>query len=280
MSTPATYILASYFPRHDWLVRRPEHAGAGESYVATSGDRELFLKLDVDAAVVQRVAELGIAPAVVANGSYQGRPYVVQEYLHGTHPDRKWISLHLPRLAALIQKYHRDPVLATLLAKGPSLGYAEHISTGLGDMAALIAQLPESPHKAELSHLLAELSEQARSFDPVGLVPAHADPNYHNFLLVGERVYLLDWEGVTLSDPLRDVGPLLWWYAPQQKWPEFFAAYSTEMDEQIERKVYWWAARQSCWVALWFAGRGLLEQAAPFMLDFEAALRGRANPHG
>jgi hypothetical protein len=205
---------------------------------------------------------------------------VVQEYLHGTHPDREWFSLHLPQVAALIGGYHSDPVLADLLAKGHSPGYAEHISAGLGDMAALIAQLPESPHKAELSRLLAELSDQARSLGPVGLVPAHADPNYHNFLLVGERVYLLDWEGVTLSDPLRDVGPLLWWYAPQQKWPEFFAACSTEMDEQVERKVYWWAARQSCSVALWFAGRGLLELAAPFMLDFEAALHGRANPHG
>jgi thiamine kinase-like enzyme len=280
MSTLATHILARHFPGREWLLRKPDAGLASISYVATSEDLELFVKLDADAEVVQRVAELGIAPPVVASGTHQGQTYVIQYYIQGTHPDRAWFSLHLPQLATVIEKYHHDPVLRLLLAKGKPPGYEEHITAELRYLGALLAGLPESPQRAELYSFFDEFKDQARAFDSVDLVPAHADPNYHNFLLVGEMVYLLDWEGVTLSDPLRDVGPLLWWYVPREKWPEFFAACSNEMDAQRERKVYWWAARQSCSVALWFAGRGLLEQATPFMIDFEAALHGRANPHG
>lgn len=253
---------------------------AGISYVATSDGLELFIKLDADAEVVQRVAELGIAPPVVASGTYQGQTYVIQEYIQGTHPDREWFSLHLPQLATLIEKYHNDPVLRSMLSKGKPLGYEEHITAELRDLEVLLTDLPEAPQQAKLLSLFDEFKDQARSFDPVDLVPAHADPNYNNFLLIGDKVYLLDWDRLALYDPIRDIGPLLWWYVPEEKWSEFFAACSMGMDEQVRRKVYWWAARQSLWVVLWFASSGYMEHALPYVLDFKAAMNRQANPHG
>jgi hypothetical protein len=248
-------------------------------YIATSGSVELFVKLGEHGRAVRRAAELGIAPRVLASGSHDGTPYIVQDYLHGTHPDRGWFSRHLPQLAGLIRKYHHDPVLAALLGKDEAPSYVEYIDAELADLQAQLLGLPESACKAELVPLLAELKEQAQHLEPAGLVPAHADPNNTNFLLVGQRVYLLDWDRASLSDPLRDVGPLLWWYVPEEKWPEFFAAFSPGLGKQAARKVYWWAAWHSGMVALWFARLGYPELAQPFILDFRAALRGQANPH-
>jgi thiamine kinase-like enzyme len=272
-------ILANHFLQQGWVLRKATQGLTSKCFIATSDGLELFVKLEEPGHVAQRAAELGIAPRVLAAGSHDGTPYIVQEYLHGTHPDRGWFARHLPQLAALIRKYHHDPVLAALLSKGEAPGYVEYIDTLLGDLEAQLTGLPDSPHKAELSPLLDELKDRARHLEPEDLVPTHADPNYNNFLLVGERVYLLDWDRASLSDPIRDVGPLLWWYVPEEKWPEFFAAFSLGLEKQAARKVYWWAAWQSCMVALWFARLGYPELAEPFIVDFRAALHGQANPH-
>lgn len=279
MNVQIDEILTSHFPKRKWLLREASEGLTSKGYIATSDDLGLFIKFDVDARVLHRVAELGIAPTVLAAGSHNGSTYVVQEFLHGTHPTRAWFSLNLPRLADLIQTYHGDPVLATLLGTGNSLEYRDYIDSQFKGFEAQLAGLPESSYKAELTPLLAELKHQARSFDPVGLVPTHADPNNNNFLLTGDKIYLLDWDGASLSDPIRDVGPLLWWYVPAEKWPEFFAAFSIEKSEQNERKVYWWAARQSCMVALLFASLGYPQYGLPFIADFRAALHEQANPH-
>jgi thiamine kinase-like enzyme len=279
MNLQVNEILASHFPGRDWALRKPNSGMTAESYIATSNGLGLFIKFDVEAQAHKRISDLGIAPRILAAGSHEGRLYIVQELLQGTHPEREWFGLHLPQLAHLIQKYHDDTVLAALLSKSEPLGYAEHIDSQLRDFEAQVAGLPKAPHKTELLPLLAGLRDQARSFEPVDLVPTHADPNFNNFLLVGEEIYLLDWDGISLSDPLSDVGPLLWWYVQSDRWPEFFAASGMDMSEHTEHKVYWWAARQSCMVALLFSTFGYPDSAQPFIEDFSAALHGRANPH-
>jgi aminoglycoside phosphotransferase (APT) family kinase protein len=279
MNQQVIEILTSHFPGRDWALRTSTEGMSSKSYIATGGDLQLFIKINADTTALRHVAELGIAPRVLAEGTQDGSRYVVQEFLHGTHPDRPWFSRHLPELANLIQVYHLDQGLAALLGKGQTLAYQEHLDGRLNELGVQLASLEASSHKAELTPLLAELRDQARTFESAGLVPTHADPNNNNFLLVGDKIYLLDWDGVSLSDPIRDVGPMLWWYVPAETWPEFFAAFHVEWSKQIEHKVYWWAAWQSCWVALLFATAGYPESAEPFIIDFRAALHGQPNPH-
>ncbi|MDQ3703865.1 MAG: phosphotransferase [Chloroflexota bacterium] len=279
MNLQVSDILTSHFPGRDWILRKPTAGMTGESYIATSDGLEIFIKFDVEAPALQRVAELGIAPRVLAAGRHEGRLYIVQEYVQGIRPEREWFPLHLPQLADLIRVYQGDPVLAALLSKGKQLEHAEYIDSELRGFATQLAGLSDPSHRAELSPLMAELRDQSRAFEPVDLVPTHADPNFYNFLVADERIYLLDWDAASLSDPMRDVGPLLWWYVPPDKWHEFFTASNIEMNDQMARKVYWWAARQSCMVALLFAASAYPQYALPFIVDFRAALRGQPNPH-
>lgn len=271
-------ILAEIFPGQAWQLRRPTEGFAGTSYIASGAGRELFIKLDADVELVHRVSDLGVAPPFVAGGTYQGRTYVIQEYLPGTHPDRNWFPQHLPDLAALFSLYHNDAVLKTLLSKGGLPSYRQHIDSLLAHLDVWLAGLVQSPQKATLARLLAKLKEQALDLEATGLVPTHADPNNNNFLLVGARIYLLDWDNAFLSDPLKDIGPMLWWYVPQEQWPGFLSLCSIKADEQATRKVYWWAARQSGMVALWIAREGYPDFAEPFVTDFAAALNQRPNP--
>ncbi|HEX8221094.1 MAG TPA: hypothetical protein VF914_18020, partial [Chloroflexia bacterium] len=87
-------------------MRKTSEGMSSKGYVATSEGTELFVKLEEHGQAAQRAAELGIAPRVLAAGIHGGTPYIVQEYLHGTHPDRAWFSRHLPQLADLILRYH------------------------------------------------------------------------------------------------------------------------------------------------------------------------------
>src|SRR5947209_3642951 len=89
------------------------------------------------------------------------------------------------------------------------------------------------------------LVQQAYQLQRATLVPTYADPNNTNFLVVRDRFYLLVWDGLSLSDPLRDIGLIVWWYVPRGKWSEFFTAYGMAMDDALLHKVYWWSAYTS-----------------------------------
>lgn len=279
ISLQASDILTSHYPERNWQLRKPTQGFAGTSYIASSAGRELFIKLDADVEFVRRVSDLGVAPPFVAGGTHQGKTYVIQEYLSGTHPNRDWFRHHLPEVANLVHRYHGDSVLKTLLSRGETSSYKQHVGSLLAHLDDWLAGLADSPQKATLTQLLGELKQQALDLEATDLVPTHADPNNNNFLLVGNRVYILDWDNAALSDPLKDIGPLLWWYVPQEQWADFFTLCSIQPGEQATRKVYWWAARQSGMVALWVAREGYPDFAQSFVADFKAALSQQANPH-
>ncbi len=36
---------------------------------------------------------------------------------------------------------------------------------------------------------------------------------------------MVDWDDIRLSDPMQDIGLLLWWYVAREYWPAFFQNY-------------------------------------------------------
>lgn len=117
--------------------------------------------------------------------------------------------------------------------------------------------------------------------DAAPLVPSHTDPNNTNVLVAPERIYLVDWDGITLSDPLRDIGLILWWYVPEARWPEAFSRMgipATDLDATTAR-VYWWSAVTSLCVALWIDRHASNDDAIrSFLADFTAAANDLPNP--
>ena len=52
------------------------------------------------------------------------------------------------------------------------------------------------------------------------------------------------------------MGPLLWWYVPPDRWPEFFRHYGAELDSAVRDRLFWWTAEESLDVALSLCGEG------------------------
>ncbi|MHB8645678.1 MAG: phosphotransferase [Thermomicrobiales bacterium] len=264
-----------------WAIEKPD-AGNNDAFVAACDDRKVFLKFDVDGTALSRLAELRVAPALLGCGRANGRQYVIQEYIEGTYPDRAWFSQHLPDLARFITRYHMDEELTRLLAPSNAISYADHLRQKIERLEQGMNHARTVPLRTQQARDgFRQLVRQTRQLQPSPLVATHADPNNTNFRLARDRFYLLDWDDIQLSDPLRDIGLLLWWYVPRAQWSEFFTVYGMALDDAVLHKVYWWSAYASLGVAQWFDEH--TQDAArveAFLLDFSAALNRRDNPHG
>ncbi|MGH2452640.1 MAG: phosphotransferase [Candidatus Rokuibacteriota bacterium] len=256
-----------------WEVRRPEHGWSDRSFVATSGGRRVFVKFGTPGPILRRVADLGAAPAVLAAGEHDGSPYAIQEYVEGPFPDHAWVVEHRDELAALLSRIHRDPALRTLLATPRRVAFQ-------------VAALPESRRLVEAAFGdrpgLRAAAEWLTAHQPAlpddELVPTHGDISPKNFLITPRGLIMIDWEDAALADPMRDLGPLLWWYFPPPAWPAVMNRYGTRLTPPLTVRVYWWAACISLDITAGLLERGYRDDAAGFLDDFLAAAAERPNP--
>jgi Phosphotransferase enzyme family len=271
-------ILKTHFHNNYWTISRPEDGLQKECYTARSGDLAVFIKFDVPTAPLRRLGEIGVAPRLLANGVLDDKTYVIQEYIAGTYPNWQWFAHNLPWLAAFIKRYHSDQELAVMLAEGQDTDYQEHITAEIADLEIQFRSLNANELREPTIVTAFELLKvQAQKLQPVKLVPVHADPNTKNMLLMGDTLYMVDWDDIKLSDPLRDAGQLLWWYVAKRQWGDFFAAYGLPLNEALVERIYWWVARTSLAIALWHVAHA--RAGTPFLQDFVAALHGESNPH-
>jgi aminoglycoside phosphotransferase (APT) family kinase protein len=267
-------LLLQVFDSGDWTIEKPQHGRQKECYIASNRDRKVFIKFDLPIKSLQRLSDIGLAPRILASGNYKGIPYVIQEFLDGTHPSREWLVAHVAEVAKLIRTYHEDAQLTEILAEEGGLDYRDRLDQDLDDIAKRLEHL-EDP--GQLRTQFAQLKAIATSFEDAALVPVHNEPNTGNMLLHQDKLTFIDWDEVLLSDPMRDIGGFLWWYVPIAQWKDFFQSYGATLTPQQEAKIYWFAARASLVIYLWRMEHGFPEGG--FREDFMAALNLQSNPH-
>jgi Phosphotransferase enzyme family len=271
-------ILHRHFQAPDWIITHPKDGRQKACFIARRAEQQVFIKLDAPVAALLRLGEIGAAPRVLVSGVAGDTPYVVQEYIAGNYPDWRWFAHHLPMLARFMQRYHNDQPLTALLSAGARTDYAAHIACDLATLERQYRSLYAAElHTVEIELAFERLEGWSKQLQPVTLVPVHPDPNTKNMLLSGDALVMVDWDDITLSDPMRDAGLLLWWYVAPRQWSEFFQAYGVAMDEVLIERIFWWTARTSFAVALWHVEHG--HDCRAFLQDFLAALQKQSNPH-
>lgn len=274
-------ILSNHFHTTDWIITKPKDGQQKLCFIAHHDQQRVFIKFNVPIAALQRLGEIGVAPRVLASGTSHGQSYIVQEYIAGDYPDWRWFASHLPELAVFTRRYHHDQPLTSLLAANATISYHEHIAQNLAALEKQLQSLQaDELHTPEIIFGFDKLKSQANhlhQFHPVPLVPVHPDPNTKNMLLFADTLLMVDWDDIQLSDPMRDIGPLLWWYVSKDQWPLFFAEYGLEMDVNLLERIFWWAARISLAITLWHIEHQFEYRA--FLQDFLAAISMESNPH-
>jgi aminoglycoside phosphotransferase (APT) family kinase protein len=244
-----------------------------------NGAQRLFLKFDVDAQALRRLADLAVTPPVLHAGEYHGHSFVVQPYLRGHHPRHRWFDRHHGDLVGLVRAYQRDGHLRNLTSPSIIPTHQALLNAVVDDLEhrSRINSHPRLSAK-RLARAIGQLRTLSSNLHAAELVPTHGDPNRKNFVLA-DGVYLLDWDDLALSDPLRDVGQLMWWYVPPSRWDDFFSELGLDGDDAVRDRLFWWVAAESLDVALTLTRRGSRDSANEFFDDFAAAIEQRPNPH-
>jgi hypothetical protein len=243
----------------------PLGGSTGRTWFASRVDDAAVVRLDASGRVLERVARLGIGPAVLASGRIGGRAYVIQQYVNAPSPGRPWLADHVEIVGRLFRAFAEDRALARL-AKPLA---AEKFAADLVETATTAGLDP-----ARLG-LVQALATEAPWIDPGDVVASHGDPNDSNFL-VADRLLLVDWDDLRVADPLRDLGQFAWWYLPEPSWPSFLEIARLPWNEATRRRFYWWVAAESLDVGLRLLPHDGAA-AAHFFLDFERASRREPN---
>lgn len=270
-------LIKSKFPQIPFKIEPSSNGMTGRTYIASSSDEKYFVKLDVNSSFLRRLEEIGLIPSIIFAGDYKNRACLIQKYLDGETPNRCWFKDHLNLLAKIVKTYHGDQKLFKMLAQGEKISNKDRI---LGEVRLLERKMTLlSDRNKQLRTSFDAFLVQAHQINGFDLVPVHPDPNRKNFLVSKNRLYIIDWDRPTLSDELRDIGPLLWWYIPETVWPQFFTLYGVKDKDNARRGLYWWAARQSLEIAIWFMEHKKDEVSAKeYTADFIAAVDCKPNP--
>lgn len=268
-------IVKQHLPKGKWTINKSSIGASEQAYIADSGKEKLFIKFGVNIHALKRLSDLGVTPKVVSSGIEGGNQFVVQEFIEGKKPNKDWFEQNIKELAKFIKTYHQDKDLKDILAKDEKHSYEENIEVVLkgldNDIKKSNSDLFNAP---EIKEVIKMLREKGNGLKPTPLVPTHSDPNPQNLLLTENRIVMVDWDDIFLSDPMKDICLILWWYIPRNKWDEFFKVYGKELDEE---KLRWWIARNNLSIAGWYGKQGNSEYVKFFIDDALFALEGKDN---
>lgn len=228
----------------------------GKTRLATRRSAAVAVKLvDTPLDIMTRLSEIGVTPPVLSTGEYEGSRYMIQQAVTGPHPDHDWFGANVARWADMVHCYLDDVLLRRMLETEP--GFWRIGVTG----AAAMFDDPPIARSAALHDCAFRTSfdrwrEQSRNMSGFAFRPIHPDPHWNNYVIADGRPYLLDWENVDLSDPMRDIGIQIWGFLPQHQWAEFLRRVGLTTTQDIDIAIYWWAAFKVLMNAFWVDEHG------------------------
>jgi thiamine kinase-like enzyme len=252
-----------------------------------SSEQSYFVKVGVTLERYQAMAEIGLTPPILASGPLEsGSSIIVQPRIQGRNPSRSDYREQLAKVAALIHRMHNDPRLSESLQPAPS---SLHKDSGLSALESLRqnweghrSRVPLAAEFVEKS--LDELESRIGQFSTEGLVPSHNDICNANWLFASDgKIYIVDFESMSLDDPAFDLGALLWWYYPPELRGQFLeiAGYPYDPDFRFRMRV---RMALHC-LSITLPREGSFDSFDPEFYhealdDFRAILEGRENPQG
>ncbi|HEU0297604.1 MAG TPA: aminoglycoside phosphotransferase family protein [Anaerolineales bacterium] len=278
--------LQKHLSMYDWRFSHP-HGSGTESYIAHGMKRSYFVKVGVMVERYLAMAEIGLTPPVILHGQLEnGSSAMVQLFTAGQKPSRLDYRDRLIEVAELIRTMHAHPQIKGVLQAASS---DFHKEAGLRALDSLRqrwerykAQLPTVAEFVDNS--LEHLAKQVNRFSGEGLVASHGDICNANWLFASDgKIYILDFESMSMDDPAADMGALLWWYYPPELRQPFLeiAGYPHSDDFKFRMQV---RMAMHC-LSITLPREGSFDRFEPegfseSLRDFRAVLDGKENPEG
>jgi len=233
------------------------------------------------------LSEIGLTPPIITYGNLEsGLSIIVQPYIEGRTPSRSDYHNQLSEVADLIRTLHHQPTLQGCLPAASSNFYKE---TGIEAINRLRSKW--ELYKAQVQIVadfvdssLEQLDKQVSSFSGEGLVVSHNDICNANWLFAPDgKIYIVDFESMSIDDAAADMGVLLWWYYPPELRQQFLkiAGYPYNDEFQFRMRV---RMAMHC-LSIILPREGSFDEFKPenfreSLRDFRAVLEGKENPEG
>lgn len=229
-----THILGQ-----EWEIT-PAGGATGEAFYAKYEDQSLFLKRNSSPFLAVLSAE-GIVPKLVWTKRLEnGDVLTAQQWLPGR--ELKPSEMNQEIVARLLNNIHRSEPMLGMLSRLENLPILPE---------TLFQMVIEKVDKevlslSEVQKSLTFLKEEVTNVNSSEKVVCHGDVNHNNWLLTeNNQLYLIDWDGAMIADPAIDLGLLLYWYIPEEKWEEWLNMYGKELSDHLRLRMKWYVALQT-----------------------------------
>jgi hypothetical protein len=279
-------FLQENLSNYAWRFSFP-HGSGRETYIAHGFKRSYFVKLGVQVERYLAMADIGLTPPVILQGQLDsGLSVIVQLFIKGRAPFRTDYHSRLTEVAQLVKEMQESLRVRDILPVA-----ASELFQDAGKRALDCLRNRWERHRAQVPGIakfvdssLDHLARQISLFSGEGLVISHGDICNANWLFAADgRIYLLDFESMSVDDPATDLGALLWWYYPPELRQRFLDMAGHRYDEEFSLRMQVRMAMHCLSIILprqdsfdTFDPDGFSES----LRDFRAVLDGKENPEG
>ncbi len=268
-------LLEDTFHETGWDINLPSDGWEKTSFIASLKNKKYFIKLGINPDVMLRLSEIRVTSTVLKTGILDGEYYMIQEFIKGVYVPKEWLLKNPHKLTSIILKYQNDIRLKEVIQKNMPAQYLT-IDGELDDLLSQITPFPSSKEHSDVIEGINNLKTRYKKLQLNKLVPVHDDPNTKNIFLQNEELLMIDWNKIRLSDSFSDIGAILWWYIPSEKWNLFLKSYGVQESDEILERVYLAAAKMSMGFTIW----NILHKKnyKDSFNDFRAAIAHKDNP--
>lgn len=233
----------------------PAGGATGEAFIAQHDDQRLFLKRNTSPFLAVLSAE-GIVPKLIWTKRLEnGDVITAQQWLEGR--ELKPQDMNTKRVAKLLKKIHKSEAMLGMLKRmGKTPLEPVHL------LSVLTQELDaDLKSLAAIREALNFLEEELESIQSEEKVVCHCDVNHNNWLLTeSNQLYLNDWDGAMIADPAIDLGMLLYWYLPQEKWGEWLDMYEIELTDDLLLRMKWYTIANTITSIQWHKNKERFEE--------------------
>lgn len=233
----------------------PAGGATGEAFFAQHDDQRLFLKRNSSPFLAVLSAE-GIVPKLVWTKRMEnGDVITAQQWLEGR--ELKPNDMYTERVANLLNKIHRsEPLLGMLRRLGKTPIEPSHLLHMLEEeLDEELRQLPVVVRSLNF------MKKEVLNIHCEEKVVCHCDVNHNNWLLTEDnQLYLIDWDGAMIGDPAIDLGMLLYWYIPRDKWEDWVSLYGIQLTNHLMLRMKWYVLGQTLTSIQWYKNKARLEE--------------------
>jgi len=279
-------FLQKHFPTRNWIFSLPRGSGM-ETYFVQGNEQGYFVKVGIAMERYLVMSDLALTPPVLVLGYLEsGLSIIVQPFITGRKPSPMDYQNRLESVAAVIYKMHRHPRLEEILHPASSnlhnkAGFhaLNHLRQKWESYKTQVLDVAEFVDKS-LDHL----AQQVNLFSNEGLVASHNDICNANWLFVSDgKIYLVDFDSMSMDDPALDMGALLWWYYPPELRQRFLDIAGYPYDDEFRFRMQVRMAMHCLGITL--PREGSFDSFNPnqysqTLNDFRAILDGKENPQG